>query len=292
VSVRAALLGALAALSLACAERQGTATAADVDGHAIPLETLRRAVDARLDAEPGAKLEEVAGEELERLIDEQVVLNRAEALSLQISPAEVENRILLVHGEGFAADPAYQAQVRREMLLERTALTELVGALQVSPQELLDYFERNRAGYAHPERVQIRQIVVADAQRARELHAKLRAGADFSALARENSLGPEARNGGLLPAFAAGELPEVFDRAFQLKPGQTSEVIESPHGYHIFLLVDKIPAQEAEFQTVREELLGRLRRQRLTELRPAWTRELRRKAKIAVNERLLEDLRR
>jgi peptidyl-prolyl cis-trans isomerase C len=293
--VRAAAIWLAAGLAFCiaagCADREASLVAAQVDGRAIPLELLRRAIETRLESEPAAPLEEVASEELERLVDERVALNRAEALGVQVLPGEVEARILLVHGENFELrDAAYDEQVRQQMMVERTALRDLAGGLQVSDEDLLEQFRRNQAAYGQPERIQIRQIVVSDAGKARELRAQLATGADFVALARENSLAPEAKEGGLLPAFAIGELPEVFDQAFSLKVGQTSEVLESPHGYHIFVLVEKIPAREAEFASVREKLLGDLQRQRLAELRKTWIRDLRRLAKIEVNERLLEDL--
>jgi parvulin-like peptidyl-prolyl isomerase len=282
---------AVAALALGCGARDAVPYAARVDGHEISLDAMRRAVEARLASEPGAALDDVAAEELERLIDEQVGLNRAEQLALTVTPAEVEGRILLVHGENFELrDAAYDEQVRRQMLGERAALRDLADQLAVSEEEALRQFESNQAAYNRPERVQIRQIVVADAEKARELHGQLSAGADFATLARDHSQAPEAHEGGLLPAFAAGELPEVFDRAFHMKPGQTSEVLESPHGYHIFRLVERLPARAAEFETVREDIVGQLQRQRLVELKRTWLRDLRRLAKIEVNDRLLEDL--
>jgi len=87
-------------------------------------------------------------------------------------------------------------------------------------------------------------------------------------------------------------MPEVFDRAFDLQKGQVSDVIESPHGYHIFFVVERFPPQSPELADVREELMADLAREKLTELRPQWLRDLRRAADIRVKERLLETLKR
>jgi len=64
--------------------------------------------------------------------------------------------------------------------------------------------------------------------------------------------------------------------------------MESPHGYHIFLLIERLPPQAPELGELRDTLLAQLVQERMGEFRPQWLRELRREAEIQVNERLLE----
>lgn len=79
----------------------------------------------------------------------------------------------------------------------------------------------------------------ADVRKARaeidSLHNLLLAGADFEQLARENSQDRTAKtNGGYLGYISAGKFPYSFEKAaFSLRPGELSEVVESPMGYHI-----------------------------------------------------------
>ena len=86
-------------------------------------------------------------------------------------------------------------------------------------------------------------------------------------------------------------MPEAFDKAFDLKPGKPSPIVESRYGFHIFKLVEKTPARDVELGEVREEILVELQRDKLEELKRGWLRELRRAAKIEVNERVLESAR-
>jgi parvulin-like peptidyl-prolyl isomerase len=152
------------------------------------------------------------------------------------------------------------------------------------------YFEEHRAEYATPPRVQMRQIVVAERAKAEELRAQAEKGADFAELARANSIGPEAAEGGALPPFAKGQMPEAFDRAFELEPGQISAVIESPYGFHLFLVESRLPAHEAGYDEVREKIAIELSERTLDDLRREWVRDLRKKAEIRVNDRVLETL--
>jgi parvulin-like peptidyl-prolyl isomerase len=283
----------LVASALACGLDEGsTRGIVEVDGQVVPLSALRRLVENRIEADPGASRSEVARRELDRLIDEQVALNRAVALGIAVNDSEISDRIRLVHGEDFgqANDVEYRERVRRQMLVDRAALRDLVGQVQLPETTLVSHFERNRERYRSPERIHIRQIVVEEAEKARNLREQLAKGADFASLAREHSQGPEASKGGLLPPFARGELPEAFDRAFELEPGQVSDVIESPHGFHIFSLVEVLPPSEPEYSELREAVRVELAQERLDQLRLGWLADLRRSAKIKVNDHLLETL--
>lgn len=76
--------------------------------------------------------------------------------------------------------------------------------------------------------------------RAQEVLAKLQAGGEFGALAREYSDAPEGANGGLLGLRPADRYPELFVNATQ-QAGVGSVVgpLRSPAGFHILKVVDK-----------------------------------------------------
>ncbi|MEM6992716.1 MAG: peptidylprolyl isomerase [Myxococcota bacterium] len=71
-------------------------------------------------------------------------------------------------------------------------------------------------------------------QQIQQLHTQLQGGADFGELARANSDCPSKARGGDLGAFGRGQMVGAFeDTAFGLEVGQTSDVIETPFGYHV-----------------------------------------------------------
>jgi parvulin-like peptidyl-prolyl isomerase len=283
----------LLSLTLACDRgAPDAAWVADVDGVKIPVSELRQAVDQRLEDSPDADRDDLVTEELNRLLSAQVAFNHAAKAGVRVSDAEVTARLRDLHGEGWKDDdPHYREAVHREMIVDRSALLELAPLARVPESALHAFFEEHRAEYAHPERVQVRQIVVEERSKADGLRTRLEQGTDFAELARASSLAPEAAKGGELPPFERGELPEAFDRAFELAVGQTSAVIESPYGFHIFLLERRIPATEPTFEELREKLAAELGQRRLEELRREWLRGLRKSAEIRTNEDELETLR-
>jgi NIMA-interacting peptidyl-prolyl cis-trans isomerase 1 len=71
-------------------------------------------------------------------------------------------------------------------------------------------------------------------KRALELAQRLAAGEDFATLAKAESDCTTSSKGGFLGGFDRGAMHPAFDAAaFALEPGQMSEVIETPFGYHI-----------------------------------------------------------
>ena len=100
-------------------------------------------------------------------------------------------------------------------------------AEQISASHILLMYagsERSRATRGKEEaRTQIADI-------AREL----REGADFATLARQHSDCGSAQAGGDLGAFGRGQMVRGFeDAAFALSVGDTSDIVETPFGFHI-----------------------------------------------------------
>jgi peptidyl-prolyl cis-trans isomerase SurA len=81
------------------------------------------------------------------------------------------------------------------------------------------------------------------------IYQALKNGADFSELATRLSQDPgSARHGGELPFAQHGQFVKEFeDAAFALQPGQMSEVVKSPFGYHIILMKERKQLEPFEF---------------------------------------------
>ena len=87
--------------------------------------------------------------------------------------------------------------------------------------------------------------------------------AAFAELARKNSDDPgSAERGGDLDFFGRGSMVKPFeDVAFGLKPGETSDVVETDFGYHIIHLVAVRGGEKKSFESVRGEIDTELKAQ-------------------------------
>lgn len=121
-----------------------------------------------------------------------------------------------------------------------------------------------------------------------ELQNKLKAGDDFSALAREHSEDfVTAESGGDLGHTQPGDLPEELESALaQLEVGSVSDIVETKAGIHLVKLLDKkavdVPNKETVVPVIREELELQMAR----ELMPERIEELK---DISYNATALQD---
>jgi parvulin-like peptidyl-prolyl isomerase len=121
-------------------------------------------------------------------------------------------------------------------------------------------------------------------ERARSVLARARAGQDFAELARQHSDDPGTRmRGGDLGLFTRNAHTAKFDEAaFALKPGKTSDIVETEYGFHIIKVAEHTPERTKSFEqarpSVEQHLLARKRAERLTR----WLEGQRKKARVSV----------
>lgn len=140
--------------------------------------------------------------------------------------------------------------------------------VEINDSVLKQYYESHLPAYMKPEQVHARHIlfrVPPDAspevkaeirKRAEEVLQKVKAGEDFAALAKQYSEDDAtAAEGGDLGFFGRGKLvPPVEQAAWALQPGQTSEIVESPSGFHIIKLEAREEARTQSLDEVREQV--------------------------------------
>ncbi len=131
--------------------------------------------------------------------------------------------------------------------------------------------------------IKVNQIVSAQEARRKlgELKQRLdNKAAKFEDLARLYSNDGSAGKGGDLGWVYPGDTVPEFERAMNaLRPGQVSEPVESPFGYHLIEVVER---RTAELSKERQRMLARqsLREQKLEEAYEDWLRQLRDRAYV------------
>lgn len=205
---------------------------------------------------------------LQEMIDEQVLVLRAQAEDVQIDQTQVEEmlaeQVRRVRGGSSHAD--YESMLQRVGLTERQIkaryrkeiqhrlLYQQMYAQQAHRQHItrpmVEAFREEHRDRL-PEQVslshiQLRLRPAADRlehklAQLHEVQRRLEAGEDFADLAREYSDDRgTASAGGYLGCFSRGQLVPGFEAvAFQLQPGEISEPVLTQHGYHLILLHER-----------------------------------------------------
>ncbi|MGI9043106.1 MAG: peptidylprolyl isomerase [Gemmatimonadaceae bacterium] len=224
----------------------------------------------------------LASEALNLLVDEEILVQKARLLAIEVTPDEVNRSVdeqaTRVRGQ-FETDEAYRAELRnagfgtpdeyrrtlyeqfyRRALQQRAfeQLRKTAVGRNVSDAEIQEAFEENRGQLqAAPATVTFRQVVVAPKPtaeakarakaKADSLLVEINAGGDFELVARRESMDPGSKpQGGDLGWNRRGAMVPEFERMmFALRPGQVSPVVETAFGYHI-IRVDRVQAAEVK----------------------------------------------
>lgn len=103
----------------------------------------------------------------------------------------------------------------------------------------------------------------------------VRGGQDFGQLARLHSVDPSATRGGELGWLYPGDTVPEFERAMnQLKPGEVSEPVQSPFGWHLIQVLER-RTEESPIERNRLAARQALRDRKADEAYQEWLRQLR-----------------
>jgi parvulin-like peptidyl-prolyl isomerase len=172
---------------------------------------------------------------------------------------------------------------------------EIKSKIVIKEEDLRKTYSQNLKGYTDPLEVKVQQIFLPIPQWATEeqittirkeaqsILGKARQGEDFAQLAVNYSKGPEASEGGVLGFFKAKELrPELEEAAFKLKPGELSDLIKSPEGFHILRVMERKGGEPKPFAEVQDKIRDEMVQAEGERQFREWMKALRAKAYIEV----------
>jgi peptidyl-prolyl cis-trans isomerase C len=161
---------------------------------------------------------------------------------------------------GLKNDPYVEArllELEQQFLADYLVFTELRKRAHVSEEEIEAYYAAHEREYLYEYRV--RQILASTLEDA-EAAKKLLATKSWAWVAGRHSVDPVAKRGGDLGYLTKGNMiPELEAVIFGMKPGETTGIIKSDFGYHIFKLEDVREALVAVgLEDVREQIMNTL----------------------------------
>jgi peptidyl-prolyl cis-trans isomerase SurA len=265
--VAAALAASLLAATLvACNSQVGGDVMATVDGRKI----FRSDVDKYYDNQVASAQQAPLGEQatalrlniLHQMIDDEILMRRAEKLGLLATDEEVERKYNEIKSPFSQAEfdqrlkdkkitlADFKRDIRRSLTVEKVMNKEVSSKINVTDQDVTDYYTAHKAEFNLIEpQYHLAQIMVspapnpqvhnqndkaqneADARKKIQMIGnRLDSGDDFATLAMKYSEDPETSgNGGDLGTVPESSLrntdPLTRDAVMKLKPGQYSSII-------------------------------------------------------------------
>ena len=176
-------------------------------------------------------------------------------------------------------------QILVQVLIER----EILDKVNINDQEVSEYYEQNKESFTEKEQVYLYNILLETEEEAQDVLEQLKAGGDFSEIAKEKSTGPSAAQGGDLGYLTKGTIiPEIEEVVFTLEVEELSEVVKSDYGFHILKITEKKPETVRTLEEVKEEIIQTLLPVKQKDAFDNLLEELKGKAEIEINEEALK----
>ncbi|HEY6874581.1 MAG TPA: peptidylprolyl isomerase [Geobacteraceae bacterium] len=279
-------------------------TTYEVDREAALI--TREAARKSAPTDEGAKLRTTA---LNQLIDKRLAEEKIKELDIKVSEEELrqaiddvmkqnnltqETLVAALQAQGLTFDQ-YKAQLREQIERLRLMGQEVRSKVQVGDKEVREYYDANLARFGN-EMFQARHIYFkiddktppADVKRtmatAMSVLQEARSGKDFAELAKKYSDDQlTAKDGGELGSFKKGEmLPEIEETVATMQPGEISDLVSTPAGFHIIKLEKRFVKSTKSFEEAKGEIEELLFRKKSEERYNQWIADLRKGAAIEI----------
>jgi peptidyl-prolyl cis-trans isomerase SurA len=202
---------------------------------------------------------------LDRLILQEIQAQRAKRVGLTISDEQLNgalqeiaqrNKIpfdqlptaLAAQGVDYKQ---YRESMRKELTLSTLRQRDVIAHINVTPRELDQFLARQQSSAANDE-FNVSHILLSlpsaatpqqleeITHKAQDIAARAAKGEDFAQLAIANSNSQTALDGGQLGWRKGAQLPEfILDLVGKMKPGDVSEPVRTPSGFHIVKLNER-----------------------------------------------------
>jgi len=281
------------ALTLGCKQSTPTNVAATVNGRPITYADLDKQFQIQFPAatdRPNDDQTQIQKlETLRSMIDNEIMLQRAEKANLLATDADVDTKLNELKApytqEEFQKQLAVRkmsldelrAQLRRQLSVDKLFNKEITSYINITDKDVEDFYRANRGSFNFVEpQIHLAQILVspapdpavhnlknskaqndAEAQKKIEnLLARIHQGEDFAQLAQGYSEDPQsAGTGGDLGFIPQSTLdrtnPELRKMVLSIPPGQVSGIIKTAEGYRILKVIAKEPAGQRELNDPR-----------------------------------------
>jgi len=260
-------------------------------------DVLRDLIDQQLLLQKGKDLGITGDTELIKKLDE---------MRKQMNLGSMEELEKAAEAQG-ASYEEFKQNMRNQIITQRVIGQEVGSHLALNKDEELRFYNDHKDDMQQPEQVRLSEILIApktppattgpdgkpqppsqaetDAAlaaaetKAKELLEQLHKDGKFEDLAKKNSDGPSAKDGGDLNYFKRGVLAkELEDRVFAMKAGEVTDAIRTKQGFVILKVTEHQEAGIPQFKEVEPRIQDALYMQKLQPALRAYLTRLREEA--------------
>lgn len=243
---------------------------------------------------------------LDQLIEDKLILSEAKRQGVEATDKEAESKLQTVKDkfeteEKFRNALAEQNvslselrdRIKNDIIKSKLVRKEMGAKVTVTPREVREYYNNHIEDFTEPEKARVIGILVKKDRGGRteeenkflieKIKELIKNGEDFKRLAKEYSEETNVAEGENVDLIEKEQMIKEIDEAiFSLEEGEVSDVIESPIGYHLFKVIEKIPAKVEDFEVAKSEIEDSIYKERINEKLKTWLKELRKNAYISI----------
>ncbi len=242
-------------------------------------------------------IKEVNKKILQGLIDRSLTQQEAKRYFIEISDTEVDAAVEDVKkSKNLSQDELEKALIKEGMTLEelkenlgqqilqaRLINNAVKSKVAITQSDKKAYYEENATIYAGTKKYHLRNILMKDETKIKEVKQKLDKKEIFVSLAKKYSIAPNASDGGDLGLFNIENFSEEIKNSIsKLKKGDYTDVTVTPQGFQIFYVEDIVLDGHKTFLEAEEEIHGDLYKKEVELKFKTWLKSLKEKAHIKI----------
>ena len=270
-----------------------------------------------------AQVDEREKNALRDLIDQQLLIQKAADLGIsadadlvkrlddlrkQMKVNSMEELQKIAESQGVSWED-FKSNTKNGILTQKVIGSEVGSHIQTTRDEVQKFYDEHKGELSQPERVRLSEILISsnpnaptpepgkeskfqeptpsqvEAARAKidEIYERLKKGAKFDEIARKESNGSTAEQGGDLGYFKRKDLArELEDKSFALKTGEYTGPIRTRQGFIILKVSDHIQAGTPSLESVRDQISEQLYSQKVQPALRDFLTKLREQAYIDI----------